>query len=210
MSWKFVLYDWGGLNVALFRAINAGTPEAFAPLAWFFSLIGVGGSLDPQKFGGDNADLHTGSHQERLLGYTSPVIKRLVLILLLVVAPLQAAWGVAGGYCPHDERSADTQHFGHHVHEHQAAGQNDDVDSAATVSDTDCISCHLGCVGVAISPAPVLLSTPASSAVAPPARFPLSVFLQGPERPNWRPPSDPAERPQLSTANSLLKPQNRG
>ncbi|WP_366144130.1 DUF2946 family protein [Candidatus Accumulibacter sp. ACC012] len=115
------------------------------------------------------------------------MIKRLVLILLLVVAPLQAAWGLAGGYCPHDERSADTQHFGHHVHEHQAANQNDDVDSAATVSDTDCISCHLGCVGVAISPAPVLLSTPASSAVAPPARFPLSVFLQGPERPNWAP-----------------------
>ena len=148
--------------------------------------------------------------EARLLSYTAPVIKRLVLILLIVVAPLQAAWGLAGGYCPHDERSADTQHFGHHVHEHQAAGQNDDVDSAATVSDTDCISCHLGCVGVAISPAPVLLSTPASSAVAPPARFPLSVFLQGPERPNWRPPSDPAERPQLSTANSLLKPQNRG
>ena len=187
MSWKFVLYDWGGLNVALFRAINAGTPEAFAPLAWFFSLIGVGGSLDPQKFGGDNADLHTGSHQERLLGYTSPVIKRLVLILLLVVAPLQAAWGVAGGYCPHDERSADTQHFGHHVHQHQAADQNDVGDPTATGSDADCFSCHLGCVGVTMSPAPVLSSTPASLAVAPPARFPLSVFLQGPERPNWMP-----------------------
>jgi len=24
----------------------------------------VGGSLDPQKFGGDNADLHTGSNQD--------------------------------------------------------------------------------------------------------------------------------------------------
>ncbi|WP_366964071.1 DUF2946 family protein [Accumulibacter sp.] len=125
--------------------------------------------------------------EARLLGYTSPVIKRLVLILLLVVAPLQAAWGVAGGYCPHDERSADTQHFGHHVHQHQAADQNDVGDPTATGSDTDCFSCHLGCVGVAVSPAPVLLSTPASSAVAPPARFPLSIFLQGPERPNWAP-----------------------
>jgi len=123
----------------------------------------------------------------RLLVYTAPVIKRLVLILLLVVTPLQAAWGLAGSYCPHDERSADTQHFGHHVHQHQAADQNDVGDPTATSSDTDCISCHLGCVGVAISPAPVLLSTPASSAVAPPARFPLSVFLQGPERPNWAP-----------------------
>jgi len=125
--------------------------------------------------------------EARLLGYTAPVIKRLVLILLIVVAPLQAAWGVAGGYCPHDERSADAQHFGHHVHEHQAGGQNDVGDPTATVSDTDCFSCHLGCVGVAISPAPVLLSTPASSAVAPPACFPLSVFPQGPERPNWTP-----------------------
>lgn len=40
MSWKFVLYDWGGLNVALFQAINAGTPTALGPLAWFFSLVG--------------------------------------------------------------------------------------------------------------------------------------------------------------------------
>ena len=40
MSWKFVLYDWGGLNVALFQAINTGTPTALGPLAWFFSLVG--------------------------------------------------------------------------------------------------------------------------------------------------------------------------
>ncbi|WP_024973306.1 signal peptidase II [Ralstonia pickettii] len=40
MSWKFILYDWGGLNVALFQAINAGTPGALGPLAGFFSLIG--------------------------------------------------------------------------------------------------------------------------------------------------------------------------
>jgi len=40
MSWKFVFYDWGGLNVALFHTINTGTPAAFGPLAWFFSLAG--------------------------------------------------------------------------------------------------------------------------------------------------------------------------
>ncbi|WP_354687859.1 signal peptidase II [Cupriavidus necator] len=40
MSWKFILYDWGGLNVALFQAINTGTPTAIAPLAWFFSFVG--------------------------------------------------------------------------------------------------------------------------------------------------------------------------
>ncbi len=40
MSWKFFLYDWCGLNIALFQAINTGTPAALGPLAWFFSLVG--------------------------------------------------------------------------------------------------------------------------------------------------------------------------
>jgi len=40
MNWKFILYDWYGLNVALFQAINAGTPAPLGPLAWFFSLVG--------------------------------------------------------------------------------------------------------------------------------------------------------------------------
>jgi hypothetical protein len=40
MSWKFFLYDWGGLNIALFQAINTGTPATLEPLAWFFSLVG--------------------------------------------------------------------------------------------------------------------------------------------------------------------------
>lgn len=40
MSWKFFLYDWAGLNIALFQAINTGTPAALGPLVWFFSLVG--------------------------------------------------------------------------------------------------------------------------------------------------------------------------
>ena len=40
MSWIFVLYDWAGLNLALFQAINAGTPAVLWPLASLFSLIG--------------------------------------------------------------------------------------------------------------------------------------------------------------------------
>ncbi len=40
MSWKFILYDWGTLNLTLFQAINAGTPATLDPFAWFFSLVG--------------------------------------------------------------------------------------------------------------------------------------------------------------------------
>lgn len=39
MSWRF-LYDWNGLNVALFQAINGATPPALDPVAIVFTLIG--------------------------------------------------------------------------------------------------------------------------------------------------------------------------
>jgi len=40
MNWKFLVYDWGGWNVAMFSAINSATPSTLDPVAWFFSLIG--------------------------------------------------------------------------------------------------------------------------------------------------------------------------
>lgn len=39
MTLKFFLYDWGGLNAALFQVINQGMPTILAPLAWVFSNI---------------------------------------------------------------------------------------------------------------------------------------------------------------------------
>lgn len=39
MTWKFFLYDWGGMNAALFHFINQGTPSNFAPFAWIFSNV---------------------------------------------------------------------------------------------------------------------------------------------------------------------------
>ncbi len=50
MSWKFFLYDWGGLNIALFQAINMSTPAALEPLASFFNL--VIGNLELSHFDG--------------------------------------------------------------------------------------------------------------------------------------------------------------
>ena len=40
MNLKFVLYDWGGLNAAIFQAINMGTPESFDLLALIFGYMG--------------------------------------------------------------------------------------------------------------------------------------------------------------------------
>lgn len=40
MDWKFLFYDWGGLNLAIFEFINAGTPAELEVLAWLFSILG--------------------------------------------------------------------------------------------------------------------------------------------------------------------------
>ena len=37
MNWKAILYDWGGLNSALFQLVNEATPPILMPLAWIFS-----------------------------------------------------------------------------------------------------------------------------------------------------------------------------
>ncbi|EIU7093733.1 MULTISPECIES: signal peptidase II [Pseudomonadota] len=39
MSWEAVLYDWGGLNGALFQFVNEATPPILMPLAWLFSNV---------------------------------------------------------------------------------------------------------------------------------------------------------------------------
>ncbi len=39
MNWKFIFYDWYGLNAELFEAINAGMPVTLGPLVWFLSLV---------------------------------------------------------------------------------------------------------------------------------------------------------------------------
>lgn len=80
--------------------------------------------------------------------YTPPV-RRLVLLFLLAVLPLQFAWGAAAAYCGH-EKAPSAGHFGHHSHQHQAKAESDSGSAAKKASvladDLDCAFCHLGCV----------------------------------------------------------------
>lgn len=39
MNWKAILYDWGGLNSALFQLVYEATPPILIPLAWIFSNV---------------------------------------------------------------------------------------------------------------------------------------------------------------------------
>ena len=72
--------------------------------------------------------------------------RRLFMIFLLVLMPLQLSWAAIASYCQH-ETGAAAKHFGHHDHQHKATdGKETAPDPAKTGGgDPDCASCHAGC-----------------------------------------------------------------
>lgn len=74
-------------------------------------------------------------------------MRRLVLVLLIVLMPLQAVWAAAANACGHEPTIGKT-HFGHHEHAQTAAVQasdhavSDDVADADWSCGADCSTCH--------------------------------------------------------------------
>ncbi|MGF6273203.1 hypothetical protein ABIB38_001561 [Massilia sp. UYP11] len=66
-------------------------------------------------------------------------MRRLILIFLLLMMPLQAAWAAGAPYCSHDEQ---TMHPGHHVHKHPPSSSQDQDDGAPDAHCDDCDACH--------------------------------------------------------------------
>lgn len=128
-----------------------------------------------------------GSHSRTPHGLnpTLPFMRRLVVVLLMLLLPLQATWGMAASYCQH-EQEANIGHFGHHTHQHKAnAGNLEKAKSSASVGvDGDCEVCHLGTVQVVT--ATPSSATAASTANPPTARVVVydSHIPDGLERPN--------------------------
>lgn len=115
-------------------------------------------------------------------------MRRALIILLIVLLPVQFVWGAAAGYCRHEQGTM-SQHYGHHLHEHQA-----DMTGAATAADgtqslladdPDCISCHLSCV------TPVPQAPEVTGIDGLPQDFPTvclgtaTLFASTIDRPNW-------------------------
>lgn len=78
-------------------------------------------------------------------------MRRLLLVFLSILLPLQFAWAGAAAYCAHESTdlpAAMTDHFGHHTHEHgndahkagNTAGKT--TAKAASLPDGDCTACH--------------------------------------------------------------------
>ncbi|MEC4722241.1 hypothetical protein RY831_24050 [Noviherbaspirillum sp. CPCC 100848] len=114
-------------------------------------------------------------------------MKKLFLIFLLFVMPLQASWAVVAAYCQ-PETEVTAKHFGHHEHQqehhHAQVGQDSDEDSTA-LKISDCADCHGLYSGMVV----YSLDTPHAGPVAGPPVNATSQFISTassrPEKPKW-------------------------
>ncbi len=113
-------------------------------------------------------------------------MRRLLMILMLMLMPLQLSWAAVASYCQHETGVA-ASHIGHHEHEHQANAVEPDPDNAKSLGtlDADCGFCH-ACGATIVS------SIRDVSQISVVSRFATrhhdragSAFLSRPERPNW-------------------------
>lgn len=76
------------------------------------------------------------------------MLRRLVLILMLALLPLQWTWAAAASVCQHEEIVAGADgasaspHFGHHEHKHEGGHEPTQNDKGGGI-DLDCPSCHV-------------------------------------------------------------------
>jgi cytochrome c553 len=112
-------------------------------------------------------------------------VKKLLLILLLTILPLQYSWAAAAVYCQHGQEHS--KHFGHHGHQHQAQAKVDDNsgDGSSIKLHADCVTCHGGTVGIMAMPFESQAYKPSVTSNVANTRFPVSPLPPRPERPKW-------------------------
>ncbi len=117
------------------------------------------------------------------------MVKR-VLQLLIVALTLQLSWGVANAYCGHETGKA-SQHFGHHLHQHQGSGSSDEngddgASSPNTIGgDPDCATCaHSPSSVIPFESKPLNVAIVRHELIASLTGQPAP-YLGAPERPQW-------------------------
>ncbi|QBP12547.1 cation efflux protein, CzcI family [Cupriavidus metallidurans] len=110
---------------------------------------------------------------------------RYLLILLALILPLQFSWAVGSRYCQH-ETGAESWHFGHHEHHHQATKATASLEKKLGL-DTDCSYCHLASQPSAFGIQPA--NAESQHFAFPEDNFELlftSLSLPAPDRPQWQ------------------------
>ena len=117
-------------------------------------------------------------------------MRRLIAILLLALLPFQAVWAAMEPYCLHESAQTQSQHLGHHEHQHHADadgahhdGADKDIGKASSMLDHD----HHCCSAVSLPsdslslPGPLPESDGVASSLASYDSFDATRI----ERPNW-------------------------
>lgn len=108
--------------------------------------------------------------------------------MLLLVVPLQLAWGAVSAYCEHETESI-TDHFGHHVHKHEQDSSTITIEPSDETKtgnfDLDCGVCHAACWVALCSGIAELSFSSSSVALTPAPSFHLRYSSSKPERPKW-------------------------
>ncbi|USX26786.1 hypothetical protein NHH73_00370 [Oxalobacteraceae bacterium OTU3CINTB1] len=110
-------------------------------------------------------------------------MKKLLLILLLTILPIQYAWSMAAVYCQHEP--AKVSHFGHHGHEHQAQSDEDTDHGKPVKVHNDCEVCHHAVQASVLEESGAAVQPAAQSHAEPPLANYHSHISDGPRRPNW-------------------------
>ena len=119
-------------------------------------------------------------------------MRRLFILFMLCLLPVQITWAAVADYCGH-EATSNAQHFAHHADEHQGHSTGFDGDLPNNSADPLESSfghdhCHLmGFIGL-LSPTNLSAAiTPALPALHGESLVFSSQMLDRPERPKWHP-----------------------
>jgi hypothetical protein len=118
---------------------------------------------------------------------SAPMRRRLVVLMLLLVLPLQFVWAAAAPYCAHEAASAAGKHPGHHQHVHQGsddAAKAGDDGAGSGLNHSDCAGCHAGAAATLPRPAVEWAAAPRDVPREPPSPRYRSHTPSGPERPD--------------------------
>lgn len=111
----------------------------------------------------------------------NPSVKKLILIFLLVVLPLQYSWAVVASYCQHEKELV--THLGHHTDEHKNNEDRDDSDKNKLSSLHECEYCHQACQASLTPAISSLMLLQGRSILASQPLLYSSYIPDGPERP---------------------------
>jgi len=112
-------------------------------------------------------------------------MRRILLIFLMLIFPLQASWAAVSSYCQH-ESGLKAKHFGHHEHQHQSKASDPVKEKSKLVVDNDCAACHLYSAGtISNSISTTFLSRAEAEPVSSHIEFSSVLRPERPERPKW-------------------------